>query len=237
MLHMDNNVTDSAAGKTVTNNNATFTSSAYKMGGYSGVFNGSSAYLSLTDSDDWNFGSGDFTIDLWVKFNSLPPVNYSAAFYSQRTDGNNESWFGLRNDGNLYFKQTSGGANVVEIIRTPSPVITTGQWYHIALIRNGNVFRIYVDGTQVGSDYTSSATLINYSGNLVIGVAYADSPAHFLDGGLDELRISKGIARWTSNFTPPSSPYGKVYTVTGTKKFGTASGEFKDSGGIFVFDR
>ncbi len=63
MLHIDNNVTDSAAGKTVTNNNVVFSSSAYKMGGYAGVFNGSNAYLSLSDSDDWNFGSGDFTID------------------------------------------------------------------------------------------------------------------------------------------------------------------------------
>ena len=49
MLHIENNVTDSAAGKTVTNNNATFSSSVYKMGGYSGVFNGSNAYLFLAD--------------------------------------------------------------------------------------------------------------------------------------------------------------------------------------------
>ena len=63
MLHIENNVTDSAVGKTVTNNNMTFSSSAYKMGGYAGVFNGSNAYLSLADSDDWNFGSGDFIID------------------------------------------------------------------------------------------------------------------------------------------------------------------------------
>ena len=68
MLHMENGVTDSAVGKTVTNNNVTFSNSAYKMGGYSGLFNGSSAYLSLADSDDWNFGSGDFTIDTWVRF-------------------------------------------------------------------------------------------------------------------------------------------------------------------------
>ena len=53
---------------------------------------------------------------------------------------------------------------------------------------------------------------------------------YFFNGYLDELRISKGIARWTSDFTPPSSPYGKVATVTSQKKFGTASGEFKGSG-------
>ncbi len=198
----------SNAGKTVTaNGNAQIDTAQGKFGGTSGLFDGSGDYLTVPDSDDWNFGSGDFTIDLWVRFNSLPSVDYAAVFYSQRTDGHNESWFGLRNDGNLYFKQISGGSNTVEIIRTPSPAITTGQWYHIALIRNGNVFRIYVDGIQAGSDYTSLATLINYSGSLAIGVAYADLPTHFLDGWLDELRISKGIARWTSDFTPPTDAY------------------------------
>ena len=95
MLHMENNVTDSAAGKTVTNNNATFSSSVYKMGGYAGVFNGSNAYLSLADSDDWNFGSGDFTVDFWVRFNSFPANGDWFSMLEQWASNSNFGKFGF----------------------------------------------------------------------------------------------------------------------------------------------
>ena len=88
-LHMENNVTDSAAGKIVTNNNVTFSSCAYKMGGYSGVFNGNNAYLSLADSNDWNFGSGDFTIDFWWRVNVLPTEGQFKGITGQHQDANN----------------------------------------------------------------------------------------------------------------------------------------------------
>ena len=54
------------------------------MDGYAGVFNGSNTYLSLADSDDWNFGSGDFTIDFWVRFNSLPSTGNLMCFFLNR---------------------------------------------------------------------------------------------------------------------------------------------------------
>src|SRR3990167_55175 len=112
MLHMENNVTDSAAGKTVTNNNATFSNSAYKMGSYSGVFNGSNAYLSLADSDNWNFGSGDFTIDFWVRFNTLPGTNTEMYLFEQRVDADNKWRLNAYDSGGtkyLYFRATLVG--------------------------------------------------------------------------------------------------------------------------------
>src|SRR3989339_878580 len=82
MLHMEgngNNFVDSAASKAVTTNgDVTQTTAQFKFSSKSGVFDGTGDYLSLADSDDWNFGSGDFTIDMWVKFNTLgSSVRYS----------------------------------------------------------------------------------------------------------------------------------------------------------------
>ena len=89
------NVSVADAGKPVTaNDNAQIDTAQSKFDGTSGLFDGLGDYLTVPDSDDWNFESEDFTIDLWVRFNSLPSVDYAAVFYSQRTDGHNESWFG-----------------------------------------------------------------------------------------------------------------------------------------------
>ena len=75
MFHMEGSgasFTDSATSKTVTtNNDVTQTTAQYKWGTRSAVFDGSGDYLSLADSGDWDFGSGDFTIDSWVRFNSV----------------------------------------------------------------------------------------------------------------------------------------------------------------------
>ncbi len=232
-LHMENNVTDSAAGKTVTNNNATFSSSVYKMGGYSGVFNGSNAYMSLADSDDWNFGSTDFTIDFWVRFNSLPSA--ITEVYGQYVNTNNYIHIEIKAEGgSLYsfvFRSKSGG-NWQFYVQGGNGTFTTGVWYHIAFVREGSYGKFYQNGNWMTYSLDADTDPVpDISTSLTIGAGYDnDGTLRCFDGYLDELRISKGIARWTSDFTPPSSPYGKVATVTSQKKFGTASGEFHGSG-------
>jgi len=226
MLHIENNLTDSAAGKTVTNNNVTFSGSAYKMGGYSGVFNGSNAYLSLADSDDWDFGSGDFTIDFWVRFSSFS--DYQTLFdFGQAWNGYGVVMEYSNVDSQFIIAFGSAGNTDMNFRPSWSPSLNT--WYHVTLARISGVVKAFVDGKQVGTNYsyTGDITASNYG--TTIG-RRGDPTPHYLTGYLDELRISKGIARWTSDFTPPSSPYGKVATVTSQKKFGTASGEFKGSG-------
>jgi hypothetical protein len=93
--------------------------------------------------------------------------------------------------------------------------ISTGAWHHIALVRNGtgtNCIRIYIDGTSVG-DLTLVAGAWNgavpdLAATAVIG---ADTEnLYYTNGYIDEFRISKGIARWTANFTPPTSEYSST---------------------------
>jgi hypothetical protein len=86
-------------------------------------------------------------------------------------------------------------------------------WYHIAFVRTGTTFRTFLDGSQLGADYTDADAVPDLVSVAQIG-GYGLAGANYLNGWLDEFRISKGIARWTSNFTPSTSaPTGDSNTV------------------------
>jgi hypothetical protein len=88
--------------------------------------------------------------------------------------------------------------------------MSTGTWYHVAVVKNGSRIDIYLDGTSYAN--SSSMTMTNNPANhLCIGCSSHDNNANgFFAGYIDEVRFSKGIARWTSNFTPPSEAYSAV---------------------------
>ncbi len=235
MLHMEgsgNSFTDSAASKAVTaNGDVTQTTAQLKLGGKSAVFDGNGDYLTLADSEDWNFGSGNFTIDFWIRFNSVNGSQMPSGWWSGSTGTYSWRIHYYGDQPGMYFQYSTDGTNVfngIGSVWTPSP----NTWYHVAIVRHGADGLFFVNGVKTGAtgnfgtDVLYSATSPLYIGSVFSG----GEPGYLFNGYLDEFRISKGIARWTSDFTPPSSPYGKIYTVTGTKKFGTASGEFHGSG-------
>jgi len=192
-----------AATKTVTaNGNAQITAVQSKLGGASGSFDGTNSYLSTPDSSDWYF-TGDFTIDFWVRFNTLPGNNGEMDCYNQQTDGTHRLLFGLENVSGTYKWRVASDDAGVSIENTTA--ISTGTWYHIALVRSGNTWYIFQAGTQVGSTYVNSGAMGDYTGALNIG--RNANGVYYLNGLLDEYRVSKGIARWTSNFTPPATEY------------------------------
>ncbi len=189
-----------AVPKTITaNGNASTTSSQGKFGN-SASFDGTGDYLSLADSADWNFGSGDFTIDMWVRFNVIGTYITLVQHWGA---GGTREWDLMYNDGNLFFRYTTDGSTDQITSKAWSP--STNTWYHITAVRNGSAITLFVDGVQLGTDGTASGSMYTSTNNLYIGGAYDGS--YQLNGYLDELRISKGIARWTSNFTPPARPY------------------------------
>src|SRR3990172_3595739 len=198
------------AGKTVTTNgNAQIDTAQGKFGGTSGLFDGSGDYLTVPDSDDWSFGSENFTIDFWVRWNSLPASGNIQEFLGHRTDFNNDVDFRIWNDSGTYrlgIIGKSGGIDYINLQGAASLSINT--WYHIAFVRSGSNTTIYLDGTSIAT-VSSSYTYADYTGLLYI----ADHPDHLFNvnkefnGWLDELRISKGIARWTSDFTPTTEAY------------------------------
>ncbi|EKE11659.1 MAG: large adhesin, partial [uncultured bacterium] len=197
----------SSSAKTVTNNGNTQVSTAQsKFGGASGYFNGSS-YLSAPYSSDFDPTSGDFTIDFWMHPTSL--------------SGGSQAWTGLvgtsttTGDNNwcAYFYSSGkigiGRAGINEILST-SNVITANSWQHIAYVKSGSTTTIYVNGTSVAS---ASTAVWNFPA-LPLRMGSTNSVNFY--GYLDSVRISKGVARWTSNFTPPSMDYGQLTYPTGT---------------------
>jgi len=97
----------------------------------------------------------------------------------------------------------------VAALHTGTITLAQNTWYHVAVVRDGsNNLDVYIDGVKGGSTYSTSWD-INSSDALQIGKEASNGGASF-SGYLDEFRISKGVARWTSDFTPPARPYSTV---------------------------
>ena len=166
--------------------------------GGSGYFDGSGDYLTSSGSQ-FTFGTGNFTIEMWVYPTALPSSDLGF-FVDTRPSGTNNGFA-------LWMVQTSGylglydgpsGAGVDST--TPVPLNT---WSHVALVRNGSSLTAYFNGINVASRTTSS----NQTGtSLFIGTA-RDNPGVSRNhtGYISNLRIVKGTAVYTSNFTPPTS--------------------------------
>jgi hypothetical protein len=202
MLHLNTDFTDvSASAHSVTaHNNAQISSVQSKFGGASALFDYTTLdYLSIPDSSDWDLGSNDFTIDCWVYFTFLK----HNTICSRMSDGHYFYW--AFEYGTTFRFRDLGTSIDFSISGVP---VTTNTWYHIAVVRTGNTFRMYLDGIQQGTDYINTDALFDRSAELDIGTL-GSGYGYELAGYIDEFRWSKGIARWTSNFTPPTEEYGE----------------------------
>jgi hypothetical protein len=215
LLHMDGTdgsqtfVDSSLKAHSVTaKGNAQIDTAQSKFGSASGLFDGTGDYLSTPDSADWTFGTGDFTIDFWVRFNALPAAGAHAPFWEQFVNDNNQLVFGLYNDSGTYkwrLIAVTGGAYVLAFAIVATVAVNT--WYHVALVRSGTSFYVFQGGTQVGTTVTDSDAWPDIAAQAQIGAYRVPISGEYLNGWLDEFRVSKGVARWTSNFTPPAAPY------------------------------
>lgn len=246
LLHMDgvNNGTTftDEIGKAVTRVGAPVTKiDIKKFGSASGYFNGTTDYLRLADSADWAFGSGDFTIDCWVRFNSLSKSFYPV--FSQGTDTTttfNYVLFGWGRSGSLLsFTCFSAGTPLARYSAFWEPAVNT--WYHLAVVRNGTSLKMFVDGTELSATVTTpiaSSSLPDYASVMAIGqlTPVVSGYAAFFDGHIDEYRLSKGIARWTANFTPPAYQYNQTKITTKQSVIGGASALFEGDSWLSLAD-
>jgi len=193
--------------KTVTAvGNAQIDTAQQKFGTGSGLFDGTGDYLNVPDSNDWNFGSGALTIDSWVRVNSL---DGELSIFRQESSTTNYQSFHVSSNGAVGFYHEVNDVAAVNIA-TGSGQISTGTWYHIALTRNdSDGWNIWINGVQKAS-LSDSSSLPDYASGVSIGSNF--------NGWIDELRVSKGVARYSSAFTPATSAYsatGKTYMYLG----------------------
>ncbi|MBL9173814.1 MAG: hypothetical protein JNL10_09790 [Verrucomicrobiales bacterium] len=143
-------------------------------------FHGNGDHLSVPDSTAWDFGTADFSIELWVKFN----VVGNAMFIHQQSGAGSGGFdfFYSGSLGELRFGRDPANA---AISRSWSPVV--GPWYHVAVVRQANVFRLFVNGVPLGAEQAESGGIADVTGPLRIG-GYP-STSFDLNGFIDDLAI------------------------------------------------
>ena len=153
-------------------------------------FDGSGDYLSLTGNSSFQFGTGDFTVEMWV-YISANAANQQTFLDIRGAATATPFAFGIYQSKLLFYD----GA-----VRQSSATVTSGQWYHFAACRSGGTLRLFINGV---SYYSASSTTNFTTGanSIYIGRGF-DAAAYYTNGHIGPLRITKGVARYTANFTP-----------------------------------
>lgn len=181
-----------------------------QFGPTSAYFDGTGDAMHVADNNLY-YLPGDFTIDFWVRFEFLTTTR---TLFSQKTDALNymeATWNAL---GNFTFQIVAGGVTVVDFTKAWSP--STAVWYHIAVVHTGTNYIGFIDGTSLGN-VTDTDVPADYSDSFYFGASNVSGSLLFTyRGWMDEIRIVKGTAVWTSNFTRPSAAYTQSFSVIST---------------------
>jgi hypothetical protein len=212
LLHMDGSngsttFTDSSKNAlTVTaNGNAQISTAQSKFGGASAAFDGAGDYLRLTSSMA-RLDNGDHTVELWFNASSLPTGGNAVVLWAQY-------YLTGIPAGRCLLSINTGGtikAQLGSSSTTSTSTISSGTWNHVAYTRSGSTNYLLLNGTSEGT-FSSSQTILDTA--VAIGALNTGSDASpdysqdFFNGYIDDLRITKGVARYTANFTPPTAPF------------------------------
>jgi len=177
--------------------NAQIDTTTKKYGTGSLEFDGTTDYIVQPTNENYGYGTGDFTIEFWLRLNATT----TQTIVSNLTAANSTNPHIYINTTIRYFTANAD--------RITGASLSTGQWYHIAVCRGSGSTRLFVNGTQSGSTYSDTN---NYGATAPLGIGTywsAGSPftTSTLNGFIDDLRITKGVARYTANFTPPTAAF------------------------------
>ena len=184
------------------NGNVKSSTDQYKYLTSSMYFDGTGDYVTIGNNPGLHIGSGNFTIEMWLRaaaVNVGQPVMIRRSSTTARGFVINITSTSANNVGFLA-GDTNNAAWEVSMSSTSN--LSNDTWHHVAIVRSGNNFYLYLDGTQEGTA-SSSVTIADDTSNLIIGSNEAGSS--FFTGYISDLRITKGLARYTANFTPPTA--------------------------------
>ena len=186
--------------------NAAVSTSVKKYGAASMYFDGTGDNLNIPVNENTNFGSGNFTIEGWLYLNTTGVYQVFFSRTLASVSGYGGTWLRVT-DTNVLQAAFSSGTTAHDFTITCSTALSASTWYHVAYVRNGSAFNIYLNGTSNGSA-TSSATMYSAGTTVTVGVqTNSNSAFGYLNGYIDDLRITKGVARYTANFTAPDQAF------------------------------
>ena len=192
-------IDSSSSNRTVTaHNGAAISTDQFKFGGSSAEFDGSNDFLTVPASSDFVM-TGDYTIEGWFRADATS----SDTLISQWPTGGGVASFSLwLYNGKLRW-DTRPANNITYNLESTS-TISTGTWYNFAIVRSGNTQNVFINGT-----LESSNTMTDTVGRADMGVDLGRIAhgADYFDGYIEELRITKNVARYTSNFSVPAAAF------------------------------
>jgi hypothetical protein len=183
----------------------------FKFGTSSLLLDGTGDRVTASDSLNWQLGSTNsapWTVETWVRWNVLDANNRGIMGQSAAS---NIAWVfsGASTIGELSFSLSNSGTAFDVSVVTSGASMTTGVWYHVAADKDATgKIRLYVDGVMLGSSTPANSAIFNSTSGLGIG-AQGNSGVVDMDGWLDEVRITKGVARYASDsgFTVPTAAF------------------------------
>ena len=225
-LPFDSDVNDdSSHSHTVTaSGSATISSTQAKFGGNSLSLNGTSQYLTVPNDNVFDFGSEDFTIEMWIYMTSnagSDPGDRHGLVARRDSSSNRSFHIGIQLDGGqqkLQFSHSTSGSGGSQTNYNTDIQLNT--WTHVAIVRSRSKVYAFVDGVKNGSEHSIGTNTI-FAGTSDLTIGYRAESSQYFPGYIDDLRISKGVARYTKSFVPPSQAVGA--TLTGANETNTTT--------------
>jgi hypothetical protein len=182
------------------------TFSPFSQTGWSNYFNGSSDYISTpSPGTTYQFGTGNWTIEAWVYTSSTSTIQTVFQIYGTTVDNLNIQFNGTTR---AFFTDIRG-TNQTAVTATSTVLANLNQWNHVVLTRDSTTtIKLYVNGVLGATQAIASTTTFvdtQFSGNPTIG-AKTNAVTNYWAGYISNLRVVKGTAVYTDNFTPPTTP-------------------------------
>jgi hypothetical protein len=181
--------------------NAQISTAQSKFGGSSMYFDGTGDWLIAPRWTGIN-ASENLTMETWIYMTASPSTLRMLLSDLNASNANQSTYWTITDTGMSAQFGTTAGTSANGTFS-----FSANTWYHIALVRNSNVVSMYVNGTSISvANSSQSASFLTNSSILYVG-RWGGSPTYEYIGYIDDLRITKGYARYTANFTPPTQAF------------------------------
>lgn len=184
----------------------------FKFGAASLRLESGTPFVSAPSSDRWDFGSGDFTIEAWAWIGAAGVDGSGSRTVLSRwtAAGNQRAWDFDFGDNFLFFNIRPNGGTSPTPFAGDFVASSLNTWYHIAASRVGNELRVFRNGVQIGATGDMTGVVFpTFSVPLRLGCVFntVNAVTNRFVGYIDEVRITKGVGRYTGNFDPPTAPF------------------------------